>query len=256
MTGEGGCRPVGGTHRLRMSRTASSGTYIPGPPRPTNVAQPVALPALTGAERREIQARVRRIHVEVLPDWSGSTFSVWGGDPDDVIGAVAVSIYLWLRRHGGGTAGVVPWGTTPASHLAVGPLQVKRNLKALASAIRNRVNLGGNDLPAALRLAEQRTSKVPADTVCIYFVPTDGIEAVTAATYDAVNALPSDAVHLVLIDPLHGCTEAMEDAWRAVPFGSVTRIEDLTVKNVATTIAELCADAVGLQLGTATPVHV
>ncbi|MCW2700578.1 MAG: hypothetical protein JWQ45_2113 [Blastococcus sp.] len=255
MTRKGGCRPVVGTHRLQMARPRSGGGHIPipGPPRPVGLAQPVALPALKGADPADIRARVRHLHFETLPDWSGSTFSVWGGDPNDVIGAVSVSVYLWLRRHGGGTAGVVPWGTIPASHLAVGPVPVKKNFKALKSAIRNRVNLGGNDLPAALRLAAERTSRLPADTVPVYWVPTDGIEAVTSSTHDAVNTLPPDSVHLLLIDPLHGCTEQMEDDWRSVPFGSVTRIDDLTVRTVATTIAELCADVMGLQL--ATPVH-
>jgi hypothetical protein len=44
----------------------------------------------------------------------------------------------------------------------------------------------------------------------------------------------------------------MENDWRSVAFGSVTRVEDLSVRNVATTIAHLCADALGLQLSTTT----
>jgi hypothetical protein len=197
---------------------------------------------------------VRNLHFETAPDWSGSTFSVWGGDPNDVIGAVTISVFLWLRRYGGGTAGVVPWGTTPATERAVGPLSVKKNLRPLKEAIRDRVNLGGNDLPAALRFSAERTSGLPAGTVPVYWVPTDGIESVTSSTHDAVNALPPGAVHLVLIDPLRGCTPQMEDDWRSVPFGSVTRINDLSVKNVAMIIAELCATAIGLQLGTTTPI--
>lgn len=253
MTGDGGCRPVGGTYRLHKARPVSSGRHVPGPPRAHALAQPVALPALTGADPAGIRTRVGHLHFETLPDWSGSTFSMWGGDPNDVIGAVSVSVYQWLRRYGGGTAGVIPWGTSPAGHLAVGPLSVKKNIKALKTAIRARVNLGGNDLPAALRLAEQRTAGLPDHTIRVYWVPTDGIEAVTSSTYSAVNALPPDSVHLVLIDPLHCCTDAMEDDWRAVPFGSVTRVGELTVRNIATTIAQLCADAIGLQLGTAPP---
>ncbi|WP_024818149.1 hypothetical protein [Arthrobacter sp. 31Y] len=253
MSSEGGCRPVASSHRLQKGRPATSGLHIPGPPRPTGVAQPIALPALAGAGAAEIRARVRHLHFETVPDWSGSTFSVWGGDPNDVIGAVTISVFLWLRRHGGGTAGVVPWGTTPATHLALGPLSVKKNLKALKAAIRDRVNLGGNDLPAALRLSADRTSDLPAHTVPFYWVPTDGIESVTSSTHDAVNALPPGSVHLVLIDPLRGCTPEMQNDWRSVPFGSITRIDDLSVRNVATTIAERCAAAIGLQLVTATP---
>lgn len=248
-----GCRPVGSTPRLEMVRPATSGVHIPGPPRQTGVAQPIALPALSGADPAEIRTRVRHLHFETAPDWSGSTFSVWGGDPNDVIGAVTISVFLWLRRYGGGTAGVVPWGTTPATHLAVGPLSVKKNLRPLKAAIRNRVNLGGNDLPAALRLSASRTSGLPTGTVPFYWIPTDGIESVTSSTHDAVNALPPGSVHLILIDPLRGCNPEMEDDWRSVPFGSVTRIDQLSVKNVATTIAELCAAAIGLHLGIATP---
>lgn len=245
-----GCRPVISTHHLHKASPVSSGIYIPGQPRPTGVAQPIALPALSGADLADIRSRVSNLHFETAPDWSGSTFSVWGGDPNDVIGAVTISVFLWLRGYGGGTAGVVPWGTTPARHLAVGPLSVKKNLKPLKSAIRDRVNLGGNDLPAALRLSAERTSSLPAGTIPFFWVPTDGIESVTSSTHDSVNALPPGSVHLVLIDPLHGCTPQMEEDWRSVPFGSVTRINDLSVKNVANTVAELCAAAMGLQLGT------
>lgn len=243
-----GCRPVGSSRLLHKDRPATSGTHIPGRPRKSDPAQPIALPGLAGVGTDEIRSRVRHLHFETAPDWSGSTFSVWGGDPNDVIGAVALSVFMWLRRYGGATAGVIPWGTAPADHLAVGPLPLKKDLKRLKAAIRNRVNLGGNDLPAALRLAANRTSGLPADTVPFYWVPTDGIEAVTASTHDSVNALPAGSVHLVLIDPLHGCSPEMEADWRKVPFGSVTRIDDLTVRNVATTIAELCAAAIGLQL--------
>lgn len=248
MSVHGGCRPVSGVHHVRKERLGTSGSYIPGPPRQTGAAQPVALPPLSGASQEEIRARARHLHFETLPDWSGSTFSVWGGDPNDVIGASSLSVMLWLRRYGGGTAGTLPWGTAPAGHLAVGPLPVTKDLKRLKAGIRNRINLGGNDLPAALRHAKKRTAGLPANTVPVYWVPTDGIETVTAATHEAVNALPPGSVHLVLIDPLHGCSPEMEADWRKVPFGSVTRIDTLTVRNVATTIAELCAAAIGLQL--------
>lgn len=234
-----------------MYGTRSVGSYVPARPRATDIlAKPVTLPAITGQATAEIRRRVRSLHLETAPDWSGSTFSVWGGDPRDVIGAVAVSAIRWLARHGGGSAGVLPWGTTPAEDRAVGPLSVKRDARRLASAIRARVNLGGNDLPAALRAVETRITALPGGTVPLTWVPTDGIEAVTAATHHAVDALPAGSVHLVLIDPLHGCTEAMEDAWRSVAFGSVTRIDDLTVRNVATTIAQLCVDTLDLQLNT------
>ncbi|GAB2746955.1 hypothetical protein [Sinomonas soli] len=253
MNGNRGCRPVGGTRLLHQDRPETSGVHIPGPPRQTGPAQPVALPALAGESPEEIRSRAHRLHFETVPDWSGSTFSVWGGDPNDVIGAVALSVFLWQRRYGGGTAGVLPWGTAPAGHLAVGPLPVKKDFKRLKEAIRNRVNLGGNDLPAALRLAAERTSGLPADTVPFYWVPTDGIETVTSSTHEAVNALQPGSVHLVLIDPLHGCSPEMEADWRTVPFGSVTRIDDLSVRTVATTIAQLCAAAIGLHLTATTP---
>lgn len=253
MSMQGGCRPVGGTHRLHLRRPETSGVYVPGPSPEVGVAQPIVLPNLSGAATSQIRSRIDNFYFETVPDWSGSTFSVWGGDPSDVIGAVVVSVFIWLRRYGGGQAGVLPWGTTPATELAVGPLSVKKQFKTLKAAVRNRVNLGGNDLPAALRVSAERISRLPPTTVPFIWVPTDGIEEVTTATHEAVNALPPGSVHLVLIDPLHGCTPDMEAAWRSVNFGSVTRIDDLSVKNVATTIAQLCADALSLTLGTATP---
>jgi hypothetical protein len=249
VTAHGGCRPVGGTHNLKKRYPASSGTYIPGPPQQKDMARAIALPPFSGGTPAEIRALVRRLHQETLPDWSGSTFSVWGGDPNDVIGAAAESVFRLQRRYGGGLGGVLPWGTTPGTELAVGPLPVKKGFKVLRNALRNRRNLGGNDLPAALRVTAERISTLPADVVPVIWVPTDGIEPVTAATHAAVDDLPPGSVHMVVIDPLHGCTPDMEEAWRSVAFGSITRIDDLSVKNVATTIAQLCADALGLTLG-------
>lgn len=246
-----GCQPVASDADLRMLGPRTGGSYVPARPRQTDtVAMPVSLPAITGETAVEIRRRIRTLHLETAPDWSGSTFSVWGGDPRDVIGAVAVSAFRWLARHGGGTAGVLPWGTSPAEDRAVGPLSVKRDARRLSTAVRTRVNLGGNDLPAALRAVETRISTLPDGTVPLTWVPTDGIEEVTDATHSAVDALPPGSVHLILIDPLHGCTEAMENAWRSVAFGSVTRIEDLTVRNVAATVAQLCVATLDLQLDT------
>jgi len=250
----GGCRPVGATHRLAQPRLDSSGAYIPAALRENAVAQPIVLPDLTGETLSTIRSHIRSLYFETDADWSGSTFSVWAGDPNDVIGAVAISVFLWLRRYGGGMAGVLPWGTAPADHLAVGPLSVKKDIKRLKAAVRNRVNLGGNDLPAALRATASRISRLPAGTTPFIWIPTDGIEAVTTATHEAVDALPGGSVHLVLIDPLHGCTESMESDWRSVAFGSVTRVEDFSVRNVATTLAQLCAESLGLRLGTTTPI--
>lgn len=252
MTTGGECRPVRGAHQLKKQRPETSGVYIPAPSRKDAVAQPIVLPELSGEADSTIRSLVRNFYFETAPDWSGSTFNVWAGDPNDVIGAVAISVFMWLRRHGGGTAGVLPWGTSPATQLAVGPLSVKKNMKGLKGAVRNRVNLGGNDLPAALRITGNRISRLPAGTTPFIWIPTDGIEPVTEATHDGVDALPEGSVHLVLIDPLHGCTEAMENDWRSVNFGSVTRIEDLSVQNVATTVAQLCANALGLRLATPT----
>lgn len=254
MTRDRGCRPVSVTADLRLQSPLSGGSYIPAPPRSNDtLAQPVHLPTMTGEAASEIRKRVQTLHLETVPDWSGSTFSVWAGDPNDVIGAVAVSAIRWLARHGGGSAGVLPWGSSPALDCAVGPLSVthKRDAKRLRTAIRARVNLGGNDLPAALRAVADRTVALPSDTIPLIWVPTDGIETVTDATHHAVDALPAGSVHLVLIDPLHGCTENMEDEWRSVNFGSVTRIEDLSVRNVAATVAELCCAALGLKLDVA-----
>ena len=246
------CQPVHAARALRLTRPGSVGAHRPTPALTGagQVARPITLPALTGAPAADIRDRVRAFHLETLPDWSGSTFSLWGGDPHDAIGAAAASLYQWLARHGGGTAGVLPWGTTPATHLALGPVPVKKNLKQLTRATRDRVNLGGNDLPAALRAATHRTATLDPAVTATYWIPTDGIEPVTTETLDALAALPPGSVHLVLIDPLHGCTPDLETQWRALPFGSITRIDTPTVPQIATTIAELAATALNLHLAT------
>lgn len=248
-----GCRPVLGRRYLNKDRPVTSGRYIPGPPREKIMARAITLPPLSGGSRQEVRAQLRRSIFAIVPDRSGSIFATWGGDPDDVIGAAGESLFMLQRRYGGGRGLVVPWGSTAPAELVVGPTDVKRHFKTLKQALRNRGSLGGNDLPAALRRTAEHLGSLAADEMPVIFVPTDGIEDVTAETHSAVAALPEGSVHLILIDPRGGCGPEMEANWRSVAFGSLTRVQDLSVRNLATTIAELYADALGLELGTATP---
>ncbi|SOD73507.1 hypothetical protein SAMN05892883_2801 [Jatrophihabitans sp. GAS493] len=253
MITSGECRPVGGTHHLTLNRLATASPYIAPPPRPITVAQAVTLPPLVGAPKADIERLVRdSVHAEA-PDWSGSTFSVWGGDPNDAIGAAGESLFNLQKRSGGGSGLVVPWGSHPPANLVAGPMDVRKNIRELKTSLRTRVNLGGNDLPAALRRVAERLPSLREGQALTVFIPTDGCEAVTRSTHDAVAGLPENSCHLILIDPLNWCSPAMEDDWRSVAFGSVTRIEDLSVRNLATELAGIYAASLGLALGTTPP---
>ena len=245
--------PVRGTSALDLPSLPSAAPYFPAAHELLTIAQAVSLPAFVGESFIRIHQVVRDSAVCVVPDWSGSTFAVWGGDPNDKIGAAGESLFRLLKRSGGGTGLIVPWGSAPPTELAVGPADVAKRFRDLNRALRSRVNLGGNDLPAALRATATRLPKLrPEQTVCV-FIPTDGCEPVTQATHDAVAALPSGSCHLILIDPLNWCTPEMEDDWRSVAFGSVMRTEDLSVRGVGTQMARLFASSLGLSLATTPP---
>lgn len=252
MTAHDDCRRVLATSHLGMARPPSAGVFVAGPPRLPRAARAITLPPLAGAPRKEIRRRVGCSLCGVVPDRSGSIFSTWGGDPDDAIGAAGESLFLLQRRSGGGQGLVVPWGSTAPRELVVGPLDTRRHSRPLRTALRNRGSLGGNDLPAALHRTAEYLVGRPADEIPVIFVPTDGGETVTAATHAAVTALPEGSVHLILIDPRNICSPEMEADWRSVAFGSFNRIDDLSVRHLATRIAEIYAAALGLELDSAT----
>lgn len=246
-------QPVRAARRLQLGRPATAQRVVATPPAGPVAARAVALPPMVGQPPGQIRHLVQDSIVVIAPDWSGSTFAVWGGDPEDAIGAAGESLLLLQRRHGGGAGLVVPWGTSPAKHLMVGPVDVAKKHRTLVKGLRTRVNLGGNDLPAALREVADRLPASRSGTKVSVFVPTDGCEPVTSATHAAVTALPPGSVHLLLIDPLRWCSGQMEAEWRSVDFGSVIRLEKLTVRDLAVQMAQLYATTLGLTIATNAP---
>lgn len=241
--------------RLRLSGVGGRGVLAPSPPPPSAMgaipsAAPVMLPALIGAPAKEIAARAQTMHLAFLIDMSGSMFGAWGGDPTDVCGAAAHSLLTLAGRSGGGTATIIPWGTTAPAELVTGPVQIRKNQRILAKGIRHRVCLGGNDLPAALQRLVTVAPRVQPGQRQLTFVLTDGIEDVTPALHHALGALPANSVHMTLIDRHNGCTPDMEQHWRDAAFASVHRVTTLTPAHLAATLGQHYATALGLTLPT------
>lgn len=245
-----GCAPVTADHDHTLAGLPSGASYVKVPDMVGALnargARPVRLPRLTGAPRAEITRLVEESTIAILPDWSGSIFATWAGDPRDALGAAGESLLQLQRRSGGGRALVLPWGSSPSARRAVGPVKVTKRYRELRAALRNRENLGGNDLPAALENAADRLAAERRKVAV--FVPTDGGEPVTQAMHDAVARFPRGAVHLILIDPSGQCTDAMAADWSSVAFGSFTRVQDVSVAAIARQMAEVYAAGIGLSL--------
>ena len=130
-----------------------------------------------------------------MPDQSGSMFGAFG-DPTGVTAAAAESVLDLLHRSGGGSASVIPWGSDAPARLAAGPLDIRKDLKRLSTALRNGENLGGNDLAAALRRAKLLTPALGPDHQVVYCVITYGIQDATPAIHAAVGDLAPGWVHV------------------------------------------------------------
>jgi hypothetical protein len=208
-------------------------------------AKAVSLTPFRGASPADIRRRVGKSTTAYLIDRSGSMYGSWG-DPSDVCGAACESVLRLQRRSGGGRGILVPWGSTAPADLVVGPVDVTKGEKRLATGLREHSSLGGNDMSAALaRLLEVAGTVGPDETMATFLV-TDGIEAVTDAIRAGVDALPEGSVHLCLIDRSGGCGPDLEAQWRTVAFGSFTRFAKLDVTSVAREMAALYADTLGL----------
>lgn len=208
-------------------------------------AKAVSLAPFRGAAPADIRRRVAKSTTAYLVDRSGSMYGSWG-DPSDVCGAACESVLRLQRRSGGGRGILVPWGSTAPAELVVGPVDVTKGEKTLATGLREHSSLGGNDMAAALeRLIEVAGTVGPEETMATFLV-TDGIEAVTDAIRAGVDALPAGSVHLCLIDRSGGCGPELEGQWRTVAFGSFTKFAKLDVGSVARDMAALYADTLGL----------
>lgn len=251
MTAYEECRQLAGTQALRLWSPGRAALRIAAPVwrRPPRGAQPIVLPPITGGTMKEIRAKAKQIKAVYAPDDSGSMYGPFG-DALGVRYAAAKSLVALQRRSGGGKAGVIHWGSGAPASLATAPVDVTKGKHTLDKALTIPPTLGGNDLPAALRRTAEILLPLEPDEIPLVFVITDGIEAVTTATHDAVAALPAGCVHLLLVDRSNGCTPGMELDWATVAFGSFTRLTHLDTRAMATEIAQIYATALGFTLST------
>ena len=212
--------------------------------RPAGAA-PLRVPPLTGESRAAIAKLVRQITMNFLIDCSGSMSGPWG-DPTDVTGAAAESVINLQRASGGGHAGVVLWGSDAPRDLAVGPLDVTRDAKALRAALRNNASLGGTNIAAGIARGKELADAAPAGDTVITVVLTDGMETVDDAVRAAVASLAPSSMHICLIDRSNGCSPAMEAAWRSLPLGSFTRLQSFDLVDITSQIVTIFANTLHL----------
>ena len=202
---------------------------------------------MSGESRKVIASRVAITDVWFVMDDSGSMYAQWG-DWSGIRYAAALSVLGMMRRAGGGSAGVIHWGSSAPEGMALGPVGIRRGDRKLkASLTIPDPTLGGNDLPAALRLAGDRIGTPAPERNLLVLVITDGVEAVTKETHAAVARIPEGCVHMLLVDRSHQCDAQMEAAWRSVAFGSFTRLESFETSVMAHKLAAVVADSLGLE---------
>ena len=216
-----GHRLVGGTVSYPDAGwPAGRGVVLPAT-GPAAQAAPVRLPPVQG-DRKQLRETARRVSCVCLLDCSGSEYAVPGGDTGGFRFAVTRSLSRLMRRTGGGTMHVVHWGSRPTH--AGGPYDVDRDHRILDRLLSNTpASMGGNDFPAALRMATTLLRNTPTDTIRLVFGITDGLEPVTPAMTDAITALGAAEVHLLLV-PGDACPDDLAAQWQAQPIASFTRL--------------------------------
>lgn len=213
------------------------------PPVPRGTA-PVRLPGVTGASPAVIEDRFRHLVMIAAIDDSGSTYGFHGTDPRGVRYAAAHSVIDWMRRHGGGHAGVIHWGTDAPARFALAPVPVNRKARQLRRALGRRPQLGGTIPATALhRAADLLPPLGPGDVPAILLI-TDGLER-GPGMGEALAAVPPGSVHLVTV----GDCPDQEDDWHELPLASATRLTSFADKAaVAWECGAIVARALGLQL--------
>lgn len=172
-------------------------------------------------------------------DDSGSTRST---DPYAVRYAAAHAVIEWMRRQGGGQAGVVHWGSTAPARLAVGPVAVNRRMHTLRRALSKRPVLGWTVPAAALRRAARMLPAPAPDETEAVVVLTDA-EDCGEGLAEALGLLPERAVHVLIVG------DSDEDAgWEALPFASITRLPSFDNQALALACGSVLAKALGLRL--------
>ncbi len=208
-------------------------------------AQPVRLPGLKGQSRPTIRQRVAGTVVMFVIDGSGSVHGVAGTDPEGVRNAACLSVLDLMRRHGGGRAGVVHWGTTAPADLALPPVPVhERRVERMLSL---QPMLGETNPAAALARVRQLIPPIGAGQTLAVLLLTDG-QDLGEGLESELAQLPARSVHLILADPSGDCF-GQETAWRALPWGSFTRLENLRDRTrVAWESGAVLARSIGLEL--------
>ena len=107
--------------------------------------------------------------------------------------------------------------------------------------------LGGTNPAAALARVRQIVPPPGADQTLAVLLLTDG-QDLGEGLERGLAELPPRSVHLILADPSGDCF-GQESAWRALPWGSFTRLENLRDhKRVAWESGAVLARSIGLEL--------
>ncbi len=216
-----------------------------GPSGHPGRVQPMRLPDLTGPSWRIIRQHVAQAVVIFAIDGSGSVHGPTGTDPEGARNAACLSVLDLMRRHGGGRAGVVHWGETAPADLALAPVPARqRRVERMLSL---QPMLGGTNPAAALARVRQIAPPLGADQTLAVLLLTDGQDLGDGLDRELAQ-LPAGCVHLILADPSGDCF-GQESAWRALPWGSFTRLENLRDhRRVAWESGAVLARSIGLEL--------
>jgi hypothetical protein len=211
----------------------------------------VRLPDLAGSAPAVIRQRVANLVAMFAIDGSGSVHGQDGTDPQGARNAACLSVVDLMRRHGGGRAGVVHWGHTAPADLALAPVPVRRS--RLRRALSIQPMLGATNPAVALARVRQLVPAVsPGQTLAVLML-TDGQDLGAGLEHELAQ-LPPSSVHLLLVDPSGDCY-GQETEWRALPWGSFTRLENFRDhQRVAWQSGAVLARSIGLEFRGPAPI--
>jgi hypothetical protein len=207
-------------------------------------ARPVRLAGLAGAPLTVIRQRIASLDVIFAIDDSESVHGPDGTDPGGARNAACLSVIDLMRRYGGGRAGVVHWGDIAPASMALAPVPVHRG--RLRRELRLQPVLGGTQPALALARVHELIHGTGSGRTLAVLLITDG-QDLGAGLGTALEQLPARCVHLILVDPSGDCW-GQETAWRQLPWGSFTRLANLTNrKRLAWESGAVIARSVGLR---------
>jgi hypothetical protein len=192
-----------------------------------------------------IYQRVASLDVIFAIDDSTSVHGPDGTDPGGARNAACLSVIDLMKRHGGGRAGVVHWGDTAPTGLALAPMPVHR--WRLQQGLRLQPVLGGTQPAVALDRVGKLIQGTGSSRTLAVLLLTDG-QDLGVGLEQALEQLPIRSVHLLLVDPSGDCW-GQEAAWRRLPWGSFARLGDLSDRErVACESGAIIARSIGLKL--------